>query len=415
MKMKKSILFLLMLTMQLGMFQLLHTNASENTFTDISGHWAEANIIKAVKNGYVNGYPDGTFKPDEKVTHAEFIKMVVTALGLNIPVDNGSGGINDWYTKYVVSATSAGIYMQDDFSQTEINNPINRFEMSRMSVRAIGQSNNDSNKWMYMATNIGLIVGVDQTGTLAENENTTRAQSVSIIERILAIKSGKQLTTDKHAISRAEVLWHRTNITSMLPRYFGAPLNKPEAFNASAMDFTGDNGNITCNTEQFVAVDMEDPNDPYLSLVPKDLKMRIGNNLLDVPRNTYVIISLNHIKVAKKYGIAPNYQPCYVMFDRLSQLDPNGKYYIDSINNLVTSTIAFSQTDRFIDDIELEKAYPHTFDVLKDQTYKVFAVMPKSDLSNFNTMTDVTFFHPLDFAGTDKLLYHSLINKDIHQ
>ncbi|MDF2648800.1 MAG: pknD 3 [Paenibacillus sp.] len=50
------------------------------SLNDISGHWAEAGIIQAVKDGIVEGYPDETFKPDHAVTRAEFAVMLMKAL-----------------------------------------------------------------------------------------------------------------------------------------------------------------------------------------------------------------------------------------------------------------------------------------------------------------------------------------------
>ena len=43
---------------------------------DIGGHWAAAEIQQAVSTGYVQGYPDGTFRPDAGVTRAEFVTML---------------------------------------------------------------------------------------------------------------------------------------------------------------------------------------------------------------------------------------------------------------------------------------------------------------------------------------------------
>lgn len=45
------------------------------TFSDIKGHWAEAEILEAAARGDVLGYPDGTVKPDERPTRAENIAL----------------------------------------------------------------------------------------------------------------------------------------------------------------------------------------------------------------------------------------------------------------------------------------------------------------------------------------------------
>lgn len=45
-------------------------------FSDISGHWAALEISKAAANGWVNGYNDGTFKPDRNITRAEAMALI---------------------------------------------------------------------------------------------------------------------------------------------------------------------------------------------------------------------------------------------------------------------------------------------------------------------------------------------------
>ncbi len=51
-------------------------------FPDVSdNHWAAAQINILSEQGVIVGYPDGTFKPDENVTRAEFAAMAIRALG----------------------------------------------------------------------------------------------------------------------------------------------------------------------------------------------------------------------------------------------------------------------------------------------------------------------------------------------
>ncbi len=54
--------------------------SSEVDLSDISGHWAENFIRSAYNYGFINGYPDGTFKPDQYITRAETMKIVNAAL-----------------------------------------------------------------------------------------------------------------------------------------------------------------------------------------------------------------------------------------------------------------------------------------------------------------------------------------------
>ena len=39
--------------------------------TDVAGHWSEQYVKYGVENGYISGYPDGTFLPDKAVTRAD--------------------------------------------------------------------------------------------------------------------------------------------------------------------------------------------------------------------------------------------------------------------------------------------------------------------------------------------------------
>ncbi|WP_106768697.1 S-layer homology domain-containing protein [Paenibacillus faecalis] len=50
------------------------------TFHDIDNHWAKATIEWGVEKGIVNGYANGTFMPNQNVTEAEFIRMLVVGI-----------------------------------------------------------------------------------------------------------------------------------------------------------------------------------------------------------------------------------------------------------------------------------------------------------------------------------------------
>ena len=51
------------------------SNSAVATFTDVKGHWAEAAINQAYGNGRIKGYPDGTFKPDAPISRAEAVTI----------------------------------------------------------------------------------------------------------------------------------------------------------------------------------------------------------------------------------------------------------------------------------------------------------------------------------------------------
>ncbi len=50
--------------------------SGEDLFPDIDGHWAKDYINQAANKGFVNGYEDGTFKPNQNITRAEAVTLV---------------------------------------------------------------------------------------------------------------------------------------------------------------------------------------------------------------------------------------------------------------------------------------------------------------------------------------------------
>ena len=51
------------------------------SFSDIEGHWAKQWILSSASRGFINGYPDGTFRPDNKITRAEAMTLTNRVLG----------------------------------------------------------------------------------------------------------------------------------------------------------------------------------------------------------------------------------------------------------------------------------------------------------------------------------------------
>lgn len=77
---------------------------------DFTGHWAENTIQSWLDNGYVSGYPNGSFKPEGSVTRAEFVKMVNNLFGYTETYDISFTDVNknDWYYQEVQKAFKAG-------------------------------------------------------------------------------------------------------------------------------------------------------------------------------------------------------------------------------------------------------------------------------------------------------------------
>lgn len=88
-------------------------NNVQETLTDItSEHWAYEAVKTLGNAGVINGFEDGTFRPEEAVTREQFIKMLVGAF--NMTADGASCSYSDvpadsWYYSFVAIATEKGI------------------------------------------------------------------------------------------------------------------------------------------------------------------------------------------------------------------------------------------------------------------------------------------------------------------
>lgn len=79
-------------------------------FSDIAGHWAEGSILKAQGAGIVNGYKDGSFRPNQTLTRAEAVIMINRALGKVPAIESGPSPWKDvpgthWAYADIVSAS----------------------------------------------------------------------------------------------------------------------------------------------------------------------------------------------------------------------------------------------------------------------------------------------------------------------
>lgn len=100
--------FTAMLMRTRGLEGVGSTSLEEPPFPDVVSSdvsWAIGNIRTAHSKGIINGYDDGTFKPNNNVLYEEAVKMIVCAMGYADFQPEGS----EWYSKYINSANYMGI------------------------------------------------------------------------------------------------------------------------------------------------------------------------------------------------------------------------------------------------------------------------------------------------------------------
>lgn len=172
-------------------------------FTDIAGHWAENAIRNAAGKGLVNGYLDGTFKPNGSISRAEFTVMLAKAFDLK-----GTGStlsfadeakIGAWAKEAVVQAVEAGIVSGYEDGSFRPNERITRAEMTAMIARALKLTLNAEAttsfaddaaipKWAKSAVEaihqLGIVNGRGD-GKFVPNETATRAEAITILVKLL--------------------------------------------------------------------------------------------------------------------------------------------------------------------------------------------------------------------------------------
>ncbi|MDO4269665.1 MAG: S-layer homology domain-containing protein [Eubacteriales bacterium] len=79
--------------------------AFDSAYNDLGGHWAAKYIGYLESLGVVNGYPDGSFKPDQTISRAEFVAMVIRVDGL-VSGANAFTDVQDsyWAADYIIAA-----------------------------------------------------------------------------------------------------------------------------------------------------------------------------------------------------------------------------------------------------------------------------------------------------------------------
>ncbi len=118
------------------------------TLTDINPDTAVGKAVnKLVSVGIINGYEDGTYRPDNTITRAEFAKVIATFLGLGEFASGAPSGFadvdstNHWAQKYIKLAVDKGIVLGYEDGTFRPDNPVKNSEAIKMVVCALGYGN----------------------------------------------------------------------------------------------------------------------------------------------------------------------------------------------------------------------------------------------------------------------------------
>ncbi|HHT49431.1 MAG TPA: S-layer homology domain-containing protein [Firmicutes bacterium] len=106
---------------------------------DIKGHWAEESVKSLIEEEILNGYPDGSFRPDQSITRAELAKTLAVAYGLKGSNQNVQFPDTDqhWAEEYIAALNEAKIITGYPDGNFKPEAPITRAEMVTMLTRLL--------------------------------------------------------------------------------------------------------------------------------------------------------------------------------------------------------------------------------------------------------------------------------------
>jgi len=170
-------------------------------FIDTAAHWAKDYISCLTGNGAIKGFTDGTFRPNDMITRAEFTAILLRALKNDV----GQPKEGKWYTYYITEATNRKYILSGEFDSVEKN--ITRGEMARMIVRTMdevypgnmddyasqlsdyGKTPVEYKEFALKAYVKGIITG-RPGGVFAYGEQASRAEATTMLVRL--IDAGKR-------------------------------------------------------------------------------------------------------------------------------------------------------------------------------------------------------------------------------
>lgn len=178
--------------------------ANELTFSDVPENmWCYASVMAMTEAGLFSGTTTpvngvGTFSPQEPMTRAAFITVLVRYLFPNAEITTGQY----WYSGYEAAARQNGLISSSDFTDT-LNAPCSREEMAYLLTNALKILGEDLSavdssyipdyssispayqEAVKVAVRLGLITGMDDAHTFSPKGSMIRAQAVAVVHRLV--------------------------------------------------------------------------------------------------------------------------------------------------------------------------------------------------------------------------------------
>lgn len=163
---------------------------------DIRGHWAEPILRKGQMIGWIKGFPDGTLRPNQKVTRGEFAAFADRIFDLTAPTNQTySDTVNHWASPSISKFKALNIYNMYN-TNFRPDDYLTREEMADFIAKLANIRNTNNNPYTDLAENNpyyssilkatqgGIMVGMDNN-RFGPKETATRAQALTVIYNLL--------------------------------------------------------------------------------------------------------------------------------------------------------------------------------------------------------------------------------------
>lgn len=281
--MKKWLPILLSGAIGLGAISMPASVNAAGGFKDVKAdHWAKSAIESATGKGYFKGYADGTFKPNATLTRAEFA-ATLARLSKAEATDTAEKVFADlsghWSETEVNRAVALGFIDPKDYSNGfKPNTPITRFEIAKWMTSGLAAIDGDykqaledtkttvipvkeyftpgipESKAPYVAVAMGTkLLGGYPDGTFGLNSNATRAEASTILLRYESV-SGKKADEFLGLKELRQVGTERTNMETISP-FTTAPFSFNDVVDKS-YSFRNKAGSLKLHN--YIVVDSED-------------------------------------------------------------------------------------------------------------------------------------------------------------
>jgi len=121
-------------------------------FADLASHWAAADVLFLAGQGIVQGFPDGTYRPEQPTSRGEFLALLARQVGI-APLSEGPTPVaavptDHWAVPVLRAMAVAGVVRSSEGDPLDLDGAVTRREMARWIVRAKGWDATPVDTWL---------------------------------------------------------------------------------------------------------------------------------------------------------------------------------------------------------------------------------------------------------------------------